>query len=165
MAVFWIDASMLVENSNTLHPNERIPQFWVFLESQIKKGNICIPKMVHGEVTKGNDWVANWCKHRNDGHFCVSPNREIQETHIPIVMEHLEKEYAGKRMRHQLDKFASGADPWLIAYARENSGVAVSEEDRAKKFDQKIKIPNVCKGVGVAWCDTYEMLKRLKAKF
>lgn len=155
---------MLVQNGNTLHPYDRIPTFWRFLDGQIRIGAIKIPKMIHGEVIKGNDWAAKWCRNRADGNYCVSPTREIQERQMPVIMEHLETRYAGRKMRHQIDKFASGADPWLIAYAREYGGVAVSEEDRSRKLDQKIKIPNVCRDLDVGWCDTYEMLKRLKAK-
>lgn len=168
MSVFWLDTSALVENANRLHPFHMYPRFWSFLEEHIKKGQIRIPRPVHDEVCKGNDWASDWCKRRVQQWYRVPPNREIQQVHFSTVLEHLESTYGSRKMRHQIAKFQSGGDPWVIAFAIENRGYVVSEEEPVRRFDQRIKIPNVCralKGHGVKWCGTHAMLEILNAKF
>ena len=69
-------------------------------------------------------------------------------------------------MQHHIDKFLSGADTWLIAHAMEDGGAVVTQEERSKKHETTpIKVPNVAKAMRATWCDTYDMLERLKARF
>ena len=58
-------------------------------------------------------------------------------------------------------EFADGADGWLIAYARVRGCVVVTREQPSRDVRRRVPIPNVCDAFGVAYLDTFEMLRRL----
>ncbi len=60
--------------------------------------------------------------------------------------------------------FLKEADPWLIAHAKDNNYVIVTHE-RPSQSTTKIKIPDICNGLGVKWINTFEMLRDENAKF
>ena len=59
-----------------------------------------------------------------------------------------------------------GLDLWVIAHAlASENGIVVSEEDKAKPGDNRVKIPNVCREMRVKCYDTFKMLEEMKAIF
>ncbi|MFO8051181.1 MAG: DUF4411 family protein, partial [Thermoplasmatota archaeon] len=56
------------------------------------------------------------------------------------------------------------ADYYLIAHAHANGHTVVTHEKPADSV-KKIKIPNVCIGLGIKCVTPYEMLRKEKAKF
>jgi len=58
-----------------------------------------------------------------------------------------------------------GRDPFLIAYALANPAersVVTTEVSAPRKTRQNRKIPDVCDTLGIAWCDTFTMLRELR---
>ena len=61
--------------------------------------------------------------------------------------------------------FASKADGWLVAYARANSCVVVTQEVLNPDVRRKVPIPNLCEAFDVHWVDTFTMLRNLGVRF
>jgi hypothetical protein len=61
--------------------------------------------------------------------------------------------------------FAAGADGWLIAYARTQGLVVVTNEQPAPASKRRVKIPDVCNAFGVNYVETFAMLRALSASF
>ena len=62
-------------------------------------------------------------------------------------------------------EFSSVADGWVIAYAKANGLVVVTDEEYAPDARKKVPIPNVCLEFDVEYCNTFEMLRDLKDQF
>lgn len=56
--------------------------------------------------------------------------------------------------------FLKGGDAWIIAHAMDGGGIVVTQESEHSK-GSKIKVPTVCKELGVPCIDTCKMLKSL----
>ncbi|MGQ0650236.1 MAG: DUF4411 family protein [Gemmatimonadaceae bacterium] len=68
-------------------------------------------------------------------------------------------------MDHAKAKFASGADGWLVAYARINDAIVITNEQPAPDSKREIKLPDVCDQFGVARDNIFSMLRTLGARF
>lgn len=156
MSIYWIDSGVLISAKNGFYSPELVPAFWTFIETQLKNGNVRMPKKCYDEITDGNDWLANWCKQRkNIGHFCCKANRDVQE-HYSAIAAHLMAEHS----QHAAADFLKGGDGWVLAHAAESGGFAVTEELR-NKYRSKIKIPVVAKTLRIPWKATPAMCTEL----
>jgi len=165
MTIYWIDSSVLIQSRHKYHTKERVPQFWSWLDGKLDSGVIQMPHRAYREVTAGNDWLVKWCKDRRDRGLDVSSSAEVQSAYRQLVA-HVEHKY--RHAQHQIREFQRGADGWVIAHAKATRGIAVSEEDRARKnATSSIKIPNLCREIQprVRWLDTFGMLDELEADF
>ncbi len=66
---------------------------------------------------------------------------------------------------HARAKFATGADGWLVAYARVHGATVVTNERPAPGSKKEIEPPDVCEQFDVSWENTYSMLRKLGARF
>jgi len=63
-------------------------------------------------------------------------------------------------------KNRSIADPWVIAHAMAEDATVVTKENmEARPSDKRIKIPNVCKNMGVPWLDDFGFIREIKIRF
>lgn len=158
MPNYWLDADTLIEAKNHAYQFAVVPGFWAYLEKHShKSGHICSPVLVHQEIVqvvgKGDD-LSEWAK-ANISLF-RSASRTVQKFAGEVsdyVMETYEYSEASR--------FLKGADQWLIAHAKEDSGIVVTREVLVSKDSSAAKIPNVCRHFGVKWINPYRMLKDL----
>ncbi|MDE2795692.1 MAG: DUF4411 family protein [Gemmatimonadota bacterium] len=61
--------------------------------------------------------------------------------------------------------FATGADGWLVAYARVHGATVVTNEQSAPESRKEIKLPDVCDRFGVLRANTFAMLRALHVQF
>lgn len=160
MAIYWIDAGVLIMAKNRHYGFDLVPKFWTWIHGQLEVGTVRMPKIAHQEITDGNDELAKWCKERKAlGFFCVRPDRKVQERFGTIA------DYVcGKYKQHQAAEFLRGADGWVIAHALETQGFVVTEENLHHN-KSKIKIPTVAKALHAPWKTTFDMCRDLGAKF
>ena len=157
LSVYWIDSGVLIGAKNGLYAPELVPAFWTFIETQLKNGNVRMPKKCFDEVTDGNDWLAKWCKQRkNVGHFCCKSSARDVQQHYATVAAHVMNKYP----QHAAAEFLKGGDGWVIAHAAASGGFVVTEELR-NKYKSKVKIPIISKDLRVTWKATHEMCKEL----
>lgn len=167
MRVYWIDSGVLIQNSRRMHTRVRLPQFWTWLSDQIDAGIIKMPERVYAEVTDGDDWLVDWVVERRDKGLCVFADKAVQDTYTAIA-DYVEGATKYKHFPHQRDRSFNGADLWVIAHAKqEPDHVVVSQEEKEKAGDGRVKIPSVCGNpkVGVRCYDTYKLLEELNARF
>ncbi|MCY4482820.1 MAG: DUF4411 family protein [Spirochaetaceae bacterium] len=62
-------------------------------------------------------------------------------------------------------KFATGADGWLVAYARVHRAIVVTNEQSAPESRREIKLPDVCDQFEVKHENTFAMLRALNVSF
>jgi hypothetical protein len=161
VAVHWLDAGVLIQAANRYYRFDLVPKFWDFLDAQLDIGTVRMSRLTYDEILSGNDDLATWCKKRKTRGLCVSPSKTVQE-HYGKVTAHVNS--LPKYKTHHVAEFLRGADGWVIAHAWEDKGIVVTEE-LTTGTASKIKVPTVAKALGVKWCNTFDMLKTLEAKF
>jgi ribosomal protein L7Ae-like RNA K-turn-binding protein len=74
------------------------------------------------------------------------------------IVDYVYKKY----LPHQSGEFLKGGDAWVIAHAMDDkdAGRVVTMES-LRKMKSKIKLPTVCKEMGVKYISTYELLEHL----
>lgn len=157
--IYWLDANVLIEAKKGPYGFALVPQFWVFLSQQLEQGQVKCPKMVYDELIDGNDDLAGWVKPRREKGMCHHATETVQECYTTIA-----NHVALKFKPHHVAEFLMGADGWIIAYAMDGDGVVVTQESDKSK-GSKVKIPTVCKVLGVRCMNTYQMLAALGANF
>ena len=92
--------------------------------------------------------------------FIEAKNRHYGFDFCPAFWEWLVEQNASKRV-FSIDKMT---DYYLVAHAMAGKFVVVTHEARDNST-RRIKIPNVCAGLGLRCMNPYEMLRRENARF
>lgn len=66
---------------------------------------------------------------------------------------------------HAKAKFATGADGWLVAYARVHETAIMTNKQRAPESKKEVKLPDLCAPFGVRRENTFAMLRALRVQF
>ncbi len=66
---------------------------------------------------------------------------------------------------HAKAKVATGADGWLVAYARVRGVIVVTNEQSAPQSGKEVKLPDPCGQFGVRRDNTFAMLRALHIQF
>ncbi|HOJ34444.1 MAG TPA: DUF4411 family protein [Candidatus Hydrogenedentes bacterium] len=159
---YCLDTNVYIEAHRSYYAFDIAPGFWEGLVQLAKKQMICSPSLVYKEITDGqcDDKLAEWAKVNGDLLF-VEPDDSTQRAFIEIA-DLVTCLYQPQHVQ----KFLSGADPWVIALAKAHQLTVVTQEspknipeNHKGKIEGKIKIPNVCKHVGVEYRDTFALLR------
>lgn len=162
---YLLDTNIFIEAQNRYYGFDFCPAFWDCLEDNISKGKIISIKQVYNEIN-GKDKEDNlnkWSEkiNKKTRFFMSTYDKETQKEFSKISQHVMNSNYSQK----EKDVFLGGADPWLIAKAKVLEATVVTQERKAGLNSKKIKIPNICSDFGVKFIDTFEMLRRLNAKF
>jgi len=156
---FWLDADVLIQ-ANRVYPSDIFPDFWTLLTDQSPLRTIKSPFEVFGELTDYGDTLSEWAKDQRAGSFFVEPDENVQATFTRIA-DHVNDDYPSP----QAKKFLDGADPWVVAHAKCDSGTVVTWEKRGGVGTHKVKIPNICVEFEVEWISPCKMFRELGASF
>jgi hypothetical protein len=159
---YVLDANVFMEAAARYYALDLAPRFWESLVEHARTGRVMSIDRVQQELGRGNDKLASWAKRHfgsafmpTDGPDVVDGYRELMEW----VQSHDQFFDAAKA------DFASGADGWLVAYARANGCVVVTQEVLKPEVRRKVPIPNLCEAFDVRWVDTFTMLRNLGVRF
>lgn len=157
-AVYVLDANVFIEAARRYYAFDLVPRFWTSLEQLARDGRVRSVDRVGQELERGRDRLAAWAS----GEFAHA----FAPTDEPSVLQELRNVMAWVSGQAQFtdaakEQFARGADGWLVAYARANGSVIVTQEQVSAEVRRRVPIPNVCGAFGVRYVDTFEMLREL----
>jgi predicted nucleic acid-binding protein len=160
---YCLDTNVYIEAYRRYYAFDIAPGFWQGIIQLAENQVVCSPDLVYEEILKLDDELAAWAKAHRKLLFAV-PDDLTQQTFAEIA-ELVTTFYEP----HHAEKFLSGADPWVIAYARAHQLRVVTQESLKNeqkgangKFPGAVKIPNICKHTGVQYQDTFAMLREQK---
>jgi len=126
---------------------ERFPSFWEKFDSFKEKGKIISVRETRKEIEiiKRGDRLEDWIKQNSD--FFKDPT--IEELKFITTI------YSVNHFQHNLEKTkllngGAFADPFIIAKARVNNAIVVTQE---KRKENGAKIPNICEYFGIECID------------
>lgn len=161
-SVFVLDANVFIEASNRYYAFDLAPGFWDRLLDCARRSRLVSVDRVRDELERGADDLAEWVKRHRDELFASTDQPEVITSYAAImawVNANGQFWDAGKA------EFAGGADGWLVAYAKATDATVVTHERFNAEVKRKVPIPNVCQAFGVAYVDTFGMLRALGVRF
>lgn len=163
ISVYVLDSSVFIEASRRYYAFDLAPKFWESLIELAKNGKIqSIDRVKKPELERGKDQLAIWADKNFSHAFASTNNNTIVESFSEIMSwVYMQSQF----MESAKADFANGADGWLIAYAKVNNCVVVTQEVLAPDSRKKVPIPNVCKQFNVTFKDTFEMLRDFGVRF
>ena len=149
-----LDASVLITAKNLYYEFDRVPQYWDWLVSCAKRGDVKIPTEILMEMNQGTDDLSAWIRE----HRSILELDEEVDVHL---LWRVTDTYAPDLDQHELE--ALGRDPFLIAYAlaRKDERVVVTAEGQGNQKRQNRKIPDVCRDLGVMCCNQWDFGRAL----
>lgn len=156
--MYLLDANVLIDAHRDYYPLARVPEFWRWLTHHGTSGSVKIALEIYEEVKRGDDELAHWLRE-------PATQASLLLAHEPdpvLVRRVIEDGYAADLTDDELERL--GRDPFLIAYALASpaaSCVVTTERSRPSRVRGNRHIPDVCSGLGVRACHTFDLLREL----
>ena len=155
--LYLLDANVLIDANRDYYPLNRVPEFWAWLVDCGTTQRVKIPLEMYEEVLAGkNDALTNWLKGNRDA--LLLP----EDVNRTVVARVTDSGYAPDLSDEEIERI--GRDPFLIAYAlsdRARRTVVTTEVSKPSRQRANRHIPDVCDGLGVLHCNTYEFIRVL----
>jgi len=159
MREYILDSNIFIQSKNGPYGFDFAPGFWKFIDDKASEGLIYTSTMVYDEIADGEDELADWFKERRTSGMFLAPE-SVTQGFFGEIADFVTRSYSTVQAQY----FLSGADPWVIAEARNSRSIVVTHETLVPSNSTKVKIPNICKQFNIPYMNTYEMLRSLRAK-
>ena len=156
---YLLDADIFIRAKNLHYGFDFCPGFWDWLVQANARGRVFSIEKVGDEIKAGDDEPAEWGKERGDGFF-LAPTPDVLTALGRVSDWANSQDYQPTA----IDTFLQVADYHLIGHALAGGYEVVSHEIPSSS-KKRIKIPNVCIGLGIKCLTPFEMLRREKARF
>jgi hypothetical protein len=157
MADYWLDADIFIRSKNEAYGFDLAPGFWKLIDQKAKEGIIASSIVVYRELIKGNDYLAEWARQRENSGLFIIPNEKVQDQN-KLIVNYVNRTYAP----HKVQQFLKGADPWIIAHAKIDGGEVVTFETHV---GGDIKIPDIADKFHVKCINLWDLLRILHVSF
>jgi hypothetical protein len=153
MKKYILDTNIYADAYERYYRNEYFPTYWEKF-STILNEHVVIPKIVKDEITK-SDWFLEWLK---DNYHDNIINHKDYSQQWQTILEYIQScgLYTDKALAEQTKGWVNDkiADPWLIAIAKENDLIIVTNEQRNPNLNKgnlvgAVKIPDICDRQGI----------------
>lgn len=155
---YLLDTNIFIRAKHEM-PIRLWPTFWKVLAEVVRSGQVFSCKAVKDELYAKDDELKVWISGNVPKNFFISEDADI------MVQYGNAQQWAASEGTYTdaaRKDFATVADAYLIATAAARNMTLVTNEVAAPGSKKRIKIPDVCKGLGVPVCDLNEMLKNLR---
>jgi hypothetical protein len=157
--MYLVDSDVFIQAARFYYAFDLAPSFWASLRQYAVDRRIQSIDRVKVELERGKDELQQWVKRGGFDHgFATTETSEVVVKYREVIqwVQEQRQFFDGAKA-----EFASGADGWLVAYAKVGGHVVVTQEQAAPDARRKVPIPNVCQALGVECVDTFVMLRAL----
>ena len=157
---YVLDSDVLMQAHRSYYAFDICSGFWRAII--LHHGNSAVESIdkILGEINKGKgeDVLKQWVKKKLPATFFVSTNDPDVATAYGQIVNWVN----GRPYQIEAKaEFMTEPDGWLIAYAKAKNRIVVTQEISEPNRINKVKIPDVCDGVGVQCKGTYDFLRGL----
>lgn len=157
---YLLDTNVFIQARNLHYGFDFCPAFWDWLIAKHAAGMVFSVEKVGDELYAVDDDLSDWAKARGGGFFVPPDASTLPSLESVSAWISNSRRYDPLAVR----TFLQVADYYLVAQARAGNHAIVTHEVPADSA-RKIKIPNVCIGLGIKCMTPYEMLRRERARF
>lgn len=163
--MYLIDSDVLITAKNSYYAFDLCPGFWNSLLARHQNGQVHSLDRNRMELQQGrdDDDLVRWVQDTVPVDFFLSTHQ------ADVVAAYTEVMLWVQRNPQYFDnakaKFATGADGWLVAYARIHGSTVVTLEESRPESRNQIKLPDVCMQFGVRYENVSTMLRALQVQY
>jgi hypothetical protein len=160
-----VDSDVFITAKNLYYAFDICPGFWKSVIHHHRAGKIFSIDRVRSELLAGRktEDLAQWVLRDVPAAFFLEVDNDGVTAAYTEIM--LWAQRHPRYLDHAKAKFATGADGWLVAYAKVHGAIVVTNERGAPESKSEIKLPDVCAQFGVTPENTFSMLKNLGIRF
>lgn len=166
MGVYVLDSNFFIQAHRVSYPLDIAFSFWNKVKQLADEGKIVSIDKVKNELYDKNDALEAWCKDNLPEDF-FKDTSHVMAAYGQVSAWAISRNdhYLPNALNEFLD--ADEADAFLIAYALADSAnrIIVTHELSNPNQRNKIKIPEPCNDLGVGFCNTIDMFRRLGETF
>jgi len=156
---YLLDSDVFISAKNLHYGLDFCPAFWSWLIEANAAGHVFSIEKVGDEIAAGGDELSTSAEARDQAFF-LKPDARMLPSLGSVSMWVNNQSYEPAAV----NTFLQVADYYLVAHALAH-GYTVVTHEKAAPQSKKIKIPNVCIGLGVKCMTPYEMLRLERARF
>lgn len=156
---YLLDANVFIQAKNLHYGLDFCPAFWEWLIASNAQEHVFSIEKVGDEIDAGADELATWAGQRG-AEFFLKPDTALLAALATVSTWVTGQNYEPAAV----NTFLQVADYYLVAHALAHKDTLVTHE-KAQPSTKKIKIPNVCIGLGIKCMTPYEMLRHERARF
>jgi len=157
--IYLLDANVFIQAKNLHYGFDFCPAFWDWLIAENAVGKVLSIEKVGDELEAGADELSSWARDRGRLFF-VPPDPPLLEALARVSAWITSQQFDPAAV----STFLQVADYYVIAQALARKYAVVTHEVPSNSA-RKIKIPNVCVGLGIRFLTPYEMLRIERARF
>lgn len=162
---YLLDSDVFITAKNTYYAFDICPGFWESLLYHHSSRMVFSIDRVRSELLSGSktDDLVKWVTDKVPKSFfsSVEDSQVLAEyTQIMLWVQRHSRYFDAAKA-----KFATGADGWLVAYARVHGFTVVTNETSAPESRNAIKLPDVCAHFDVQYQNTFDLLRSLGVRF
>lgn len=158
---YLLDTNTLIQAKNEYYAFSLCPGFWDWIDLQTTTGVVFSIEPVLKEIRDVADELKDWADSRSLSLF-RAVDAETMTKFVEVVTLVQQGDFKDEAKRD----FLARADPLLIAYAMAHPGTLLAtHEVHIEGERKKVKIPTVCRALGVSCIRTFGMLSRENASF
>ncbi|SDD44415.1 protein of unknown function [Algoriphagus faecimaris] len=166
MKVFVVDSNFFIEAHRAIYPLDVAIGFWSKVEQLAQEGKIISIDKVKDELYQNNDELKKWCQNNLPEDFFKDTDLVLpQYAKISVWVDSKRAHFLPKAVNEFLA--ADEADAFLVAYGMADieNRIIVTREVSDPKAKKRIKIPDCCLEMGVAFLNPIEMFRMLGETF
>jgi predicted nucleic acid-binding protein len=158
---FLLDTNVLINAHRSYYAFDICPGFWEAVKAGHAAGRVFSTQRVLTELKRGGDVLQDWVETElPDGFFLDDSSADVISEYAPMMQWVQARDFHTPAKM----KFATDADGWLVATAKQTGYTLVTHEARSDA-KARVPMPNVCDQFGVRYCNTFEMLRAMSCKF
>ena len=158
--LFLLDSDTLIQAKNEYYGFDLCPGFWDWLDVKGAEGVVASVQPVLRELSKGNDELKTWAEARGATFFREMDQAAVNEAQAITAWVMAEPFRDDGKQR-----FLSGADSLLIAYAKAHGHTVATHEVHREGERRNVKIPAVCAAFNVPCVRLVHLLRQHRARF
>lgn len=154
---YIFDTNIFIRSKNEM-PMDIWPTFWEKFKEMVNSGDVFTSVTVKEEIEKGKDELIEWLKVNAPKSFYLQLEVDVM-TQYEIVQNWAKSNPIYNPQA--LNTFANVADAFIIATASAKQMTLVTFEGSNPNSKRRVMIPDVCKAIGVRYCDLNTVLKEM----
>lgn len=158
---YLLDADVFIRAKRDHYRFDVCPGFWDWLVLANGAGTVFSVQRVQDELTAGTDPLAQWASGQTSAFFLPAEGDVVNALALVSTWVNAHPAYEAQAVQ----AFLAGADYWLIAHALAKAWTVVTHEKSEPMSKRRVKIPDVCFGLGVGWTNPFQMLEDEGAAF
>lgn len=156
---YLLDANVFIQAKNLHYGFDFCPAFWEWLDTGNRNGKVFSIEKVGDGIEAGADELATWATSHGPEFFLPADAAlltTLGRVSYWVTQQHYDPS--------AVNTFLQVADYYLVAHALAHGHTVVTHEVPSPSA-RKVKISNVCIGLGVRCVTPFEMLRIERARF